>query len=82
MFEKRELLFIARKTNLFKVATLPVRLCTSLDFIGDHIYIRSQIFSRFTSMPCYFTINPKDFPHMNPEAYFSMFSSSDILGVC
>ena len=55
-------LSVALETNLFRAATFPVRLCTSFIVFGDLTSIITFTLSRFASIPCWDTMNPKNFP--------------------
>ena len=58
---KKEMhLSVALEMNLLRVATLSIRLCTSLVLLRDRISIRAYIFSGLASMPRWLTINPRN----------------------
>ena len=55
--------------NLLSAAILPVRLCTSLCFLGEGMSISALILSGLASMPRALTINPKNFPEDTPKEH-------------
>ena len=60
---------MAFKINLLRAATLPVRLCTSLVLLEDHMSNRAFIFSGLAYMPRWLTMNPKNFPEATPKVH-------------
>lgn len=54
--------------------TFPVKLCTSLSFVGDHISITACILLGIASMSHWFAIKRKNFPDIIPKAHFSELS--------
>ena len=57
-------------TKLLNVATLPVRLMTSLGFLGELISKSTLIFSGLASIPCWFTIKPRNLPNPTTKVHF------------
>ena len=65
---------MALETNLFKVATRPVSLCTSFIYLGEVMSNIALTFSGLASMPHYETINPKNLPNETPNTHFAGFN--------
>ena len=74
VWKKGRHLSVALETNLFKTATLPFKLCTSLTVFGGANFILAWILSRLTSIPLWDTMNPKNFPAITPNAHFPGFN--------
>ena len=56
--------------NMLSAAILPVRLYTSLCFLGEGMPISAFILSGLASMPRTLTINPRNFPEDTPKEHF------------
>ena len=67
-------LSMARETNQFMVATLPVRLWTSFIVFGDVSSKMALTLSRFASIPHYDTMNSKNLPEETPKTHLVGFN--------
>ena len=55
-------LSVALEMNLFRATTFPIKLCTSFIVFGDFTSIIAFTLSRFSSIPHWDILNPKNFP--------------------
>ena len=65
---------MAFETNVFRVATSPVSLCTSFTFLGEVMSSMALTFSRLASIPHWETVNPRNLPDKTPNTHFVGFS--------
>ena len=67
-------LSVALETNLFRAVTFPVKLYTSFIVFGDLTSIIAFTLSGFASIPCWDTMNLKNFPKVIEKTHFSGFN--------
>ena len=67
-------LSVALKTNLFKGATFPIKLCTSFTVFGELTSIIAFTLSGFASIPHWDTMNPKNFLEATAKTHFARFN--------
>lgn len=62
-------MFVVPEMNMFRVATLPAKFCTSFILLGDFMLTRVWIFFGLAPIPLCVTINPRNLPYLTPKAH-------------
>ena len=65
---------MALGTNLFKATIHPINLSTTFTLLREAMSNMALTFSKLASMPCYETMNPRNFPDVTPNTHFTGFN--------